>query len=211
METSKLKWLSENQRDCFLFALINPPRMQRWVQGQNWVKSVPDSNFQSQSWDGSSPRQQTPSSIRCWRGSLVWIKYSEPDSQKAWILRPRDLRDRYTAKCVAPGPVGKFLLGSNPSFCFSPLVIMFLASVLCFLVCKVLSHVLCFLSLRRILWVRCFVIPIPSEAQSSCVMCSVSNSQWLMGLGLEYGFLKLYLLPCWPHHTTYYLHWWRHK
>lgn len=165
METSKLKWLSENQRDCFLFALISPPpRMQLSVQGQNWVKSVPDSNFQSQSWDGSSPRQQTPSSIRCWRGSLVWIKYSEPDSQKAWILRPRDLRDRYTAKCVAPGPVGKFLLGSNPSFCFSPLVMMFLASVLCFLVCKVLSHVLCLLSLRRTLWVRCFVIPIPSEA-----------------------------------------------
>lgn len=55
----------------------------------------------------------------------------------------QDPRDRYAAKCGAPVPAGQFLLRSNPSFCFSPLIILFGASVLYFLVYKVLSEESC--------------------------------------------------------------------
>lgn len=104
------------------------------------MKSVPDSNLQSQPWDGSSPKQHNQPTPRRWPGSvskMQWIRQLQ-----IRILWPGNLRNR----CVAPAPAGKFLLGSNPSFCFSPLVIMFLASVLCFLACKRLFQVLCLLS-----------------------------------------------------------------
>lgn len=57
MKTSKLAKLAFRESDGLLpFVLINPQGMQLCVQGQNWVESVPDSNFQSQSGDGSSPQ-----------------------------------------------------------------------------------------------------------------------------------------------------------
>lgn len=102
-------------------------------------------------------------------------------------------RSRCAANWAAPAPAGIFLLGSDSSFCFSPLVII----LLCFLVYKRLS--MCrLLSPRRILWIRCCVIPRGNSDAQSLETQSVSNTQRLMGQGLEPRFLNLYLMPCWP-------------
>lgn len=93
---------------------------------------------------------------------------------------------------------------------FSPPAIRFLGFVLCFLVWEVLS-VGCLLGLGRLLWIRRRVIPGGGSDAQSLVTCSVLNTQWLMGQGLDPRFLNLCLTPCRPHHTTCYLYWWRRK
>lgn len=188
METSKLKWLSENQRGCFLCVLINPPKCHYRFRDRNGWNQYQIATF-SHNHEMEAPSKQrilqTPCSSRCWQSSVGWVKCSKPDN----ILWPGDPGDRCTDKWEAQGPVGKFLLGSDPLFYFSPLVIMCLAFVLGFSVCKVLSHVLCLPNLKDSSWIRCFGISRGGSAtQTSLMICSISNIRWLMGLGLEYRF-----------------------
>ena len=152
METNKLKWISENQRGCFLCVLINPPRCSYRFRdriGWNQYQIATFSHNHEMEAPSKQHNPQTPRSSRCWQSSVGWVKCSEPDSVQARISWPGVPGDRCTDKCEAWGPAGKFLLGSDPLFSLSPLLLMFLASVLGFSVCKVLSHVLCLPSLRR--------------------------------------------------------------
>lgn len=152
METNKLKWISENQRGCFVCVLINPPRCSYRFRdriGWNQYHIATFSHNHEMEAPSKQHNQQTPRSSRCWQSSVGWVKCSEPDSLQTRILWPGVPGDRYTDKREAQGPVGKFLLGSDPLFSLPPLVLRGERSVLGFSVCKVLSLVLCLPSLWR--------------------------------------------------------------
>lgn len=130
METSKLAKLAFRQTAVFTF--LSSSYDATMCSGAELGRKrdiCTNSKFLSQPWCGSAPQiAQSANTQQCQPlARLCGVsKMGESDSCKleSW---PGDLGDRCAGKYVAPAPAGKFLLGSNPSFCFSPLGIMFLA------------------------------------------------------------------------------------
>lgn len=151
METSKLSKLDFRPSAAFVLLSILLGCSFVWRDRTGWNLSQ-GATSRHHSEIAAPLKQQIPSTICRWLGFGEYNAVSQGAVNSN--LRAGGPRSRCAAKCAAPAPAGIFLLGSDPSFCFSPLVII----ILCFLVYKRLS--MChLLSPRRILWIRHCVIP----------------------------------------------------
>lgn len=133
----------------------------------------------------------------CWLSRVQWARQR---------LMARWPRGQCTGKWEAQGPVGKFLVGSDPLFYFSPLVIMFLA--ICIGLLSMHSALSCAMSSKPQktpleLGVLVFLEEeVPLSQVWWYAPFQTSSDWWAWDLNIDFKYL--YPLSCWPHHTTYY-------